>query len=164
MSFAFDASMVVAIAFFICVGLIIKFGGKKINSALNCKKQNILNDLSSIENRMQDLQNEEAQLHEQEKQIKNSAYESIAEAENEKKFIIEKSKQNASYNLEQKINQQKILNEKIKISTDETLNKISWNASVDLLKNSLIGDQFGTNENIAAHNLIINNILSKTKK
>lgn len=163
MAFQIDEKGFIAIAFFVCVGLIVKFFGKTIISSLNSKKKCINDSLQLIEEKLQSQEKEYENLLKEEKNIKSFANTLVRNTEQEKISSLEKFKKDLDLETQNKIQKQKNLNEKIQSSFQNEFDKIAWNASKDLLKMKLIGDEIENEKNQKIHHDLINKFLEILK-
>ena len=110
----FDEKAIVALAFFVCVGLIIKFFGKNFINFLSEKQNEISQNITSVENKLnianQKIQN--IKLNEENILEKNAAL--IENAKREKDFIIQNSEEKSAMLLNESVENQKLLNQKRK--------------------------------------------------
>jgi F0F1-type ATP synthase membrane subunit b/b' len=159
MTFQIDEKGFIAIAFFVCIGLILKFFGKTIISSLNAKKNCINGGLYSIENQLKSSEKEFEDLTKEEKNIKNFANTLVKNTEQERISSLEKFKKDLDLETQKKIAKQKKLNEELHSEFQNEFSKISWNASKDLLKIKLVGEEFGSEKNKKIHQDLVNKFL-----
>ena len=129
---------IIAIAFFVCVGLIVKIFGRKILNAIDLKKHSIINNLECKENQEKDLQEELVYLRDEEKNLKNLAYIKLKDAESERDEFIA----NVTKKAEQTFKDAELDQEKLNSIKSEKINKniqyAIFESVVHLLKDTLI--------------------------
>ncbi len=150
----FDEKAIVALAFFVCVGLIIKFFGKNFINFLSTKQNEISQNITKVENKL-NLANKKIQdIKLDEKNIleKNAAL--IENAKREKDFIIQSTEEKSAMLLNESVENQKLLNQKILNETNDLFSKIPLNAALEAIKIEL-----GKADNLDIQKNLIDNAL-----
>lgn len=148
-----DEKAFIMIAFFICVYCIIKFAGPKILSMLDKKKNNITLDIDEIENNLNNTKKELEKNLEEEKNSANFATNMLKNMNEERIKTIQDYNASIDDLLKKKILKQKEINHRLENEINNEFNKISWNASINLLKNQFDIDS-GINKNDIHRKLI----------
>jgi F0F1-type ATP synthase membrane subunit b/b' len=161
MNFNLDAKGFIAVAFFVCIGLIIKFSGKRILSVLNSKKDSINENLDNGEKELKKIEEEHEFYLNEEKNAKNFANQLIKNADQERTSSLAKFKKDIEIDLQRQIERQKETNEKIHLEIQDGFEKIAWDSSCELLKEKLIGDEFGSKPNKEIHKSLIDQLILK---
>jgi F0F1-type ATP synthase membrane subunit b/b' len=161
--FHLDEKGFIALAFFVCIGFIIKFFGKKITNALEAKRRCINSDLDLIQEKFLNSEKEyESSLKEQEN-LKYFADNLVKNSENDRISSLESYKKELEGVSERRILKQEKINEQKYSELQNVFDEISLKSSIDLLKDQLIGEQnFGTEKNKKAHKEIIDKFLKIT--
>jgi F0F1-type ATP synthase membrane subunit b/b' len=129
-----DAQLIVALAFFVCIGLIIKFFGKSFAGFVSSKQNEISQNIIDTENKF-DLAAQKIQdIRGQEDDIlkKNSIL--IENAKKEKEFIVDSTTKKSEALLAEAIKNQKLINKKIINETNDSFSKIPLNAAWESIK------------------------------
>ena len=153
----FDEKFIIALAFFVCVGLIVKFSKKNFSKFLSNTKNAICKKISDVEESFDDLKFKIVKLKNEKITLVEKSKKDINEAENEKTFLIDEARKKSDHLFQNTIENQKIANERIKNESKKSLEKVSWNSAKQNLIQSL-GEERVTD----LHHNIINNILKDT--
>jgi F0F1-type ATP synthase membrane subunit b/b' len=155
----FDEKFIIALAFFVCVGLIIKFSRKNFSKFLLNTKNSICETIDNIENNLIELKSKISQLNNEKEELKQKSKNDIHLSEKEKIFLIENAQKKSEQLIKNTIDNQNLTNERIIKESKKSLEKISWDAAKENLIQNLVID---INKNQEIHDNIINNILNET--
>ncbi len=150
----FDEKFIIALAFFVCVGLIVKFSKKNFSKFLSNTKNAICKKISDVEDSFDDLKFKISKLKDEKFLLVEKSKKDIDAAENEKNFLIEEARKKSDQLFQNTIENQKVANERIKNESKKSLEKVSWDSAKQNLTQSLREEKV---EDI--HHNIINNIL-----
>jgi F0F1-type ATP synthase membrane subunit b/b' len=134
----FDAQFIIALAFFVCVGLIIKFSKDGFSKFLLNTKNAICENINNVENIFDDLRLKISSLKDEQLALKEKNKKSIEDAEREKEFIVQNAQKKSEQLMNSAIENQKITNERIKNESKKYFERISWDSAKQNLTQNLV--------------------------
>ena len=154
----FDEKFIIALAFFVCVGLIIKLSRKNFLKFLSNTRASICEKISDVENIFNDVKLKISKLNDEKIALEDKHNKAIEATESEKAFLIEDAKKKSNQLFNNAIENQKIINERIKNESKKHLEKISWDSAKQNLTQNLVDNIEKTKD---THEDIINNLLNR---
>lgn len=154
----FDEKFIIALAFFVCLGLIVKFSKNSFSKFLSSTKNSICNSIDNVENSLSDLKLKIAKLKDDKISLNAKHVSSIRDAENQRDFLLTEAEKKSKNLFENAINNQKNTNERIKNESLKSFEKISWDSAKEKLVKDLTNDVDSASQ---THKNIINKILNE---
>lgn len=152
----FDEKAIVALAFFICIGLIVKFFGKSIIDFLSNKQKEIIGDIDQAENQLNTLLKTKEELFNQKNTIIQRNRDLDISTEKEKNFIIDNAKNKSEELLNCAVQNQKAVNKRVFDDILEGFLEVPFETAVKVVSNLLL-----EKNNISLQNQLIDNILDE---
>ncbi len=152
----FDEKAIIALAFFVCLGLIIKFSKNGVSRFLSSSRDEICKKLDDNQNILDELKIKVANLEDEKVSLIAKNVRNITNAENEKVFLINQAKKKADELLNSAIENQKNYNNSIKNQSLQSFERISWDSAKETLIKNLT-----ENPDSEVHEQIIDKILSE---
>ena len=131
----FDEKAIIALAFFTCIGLIVKFFGKSFIEFLKSKRNEIMNVISKTENQfdsmiktIEDLKKQEQFVNERNKTLDETT-------EKEIQFILGNAEKNSQDSLKISLQNQKLIIKRLSVEVEDSFSKMPFDVSKQVITN-----------------------------
>jgi F0F1-type ATP synthase membrane subunit b/b' len=133
----FDERAVIAIAFFVCVGLIVKFFKASFLEFLSNKKHQIISSIENVELKLENLDKKFSHAQSTEKNLLEKNKKLLLSAQKEKEFLISEAEKKSASSLNEAVENKKHLNSKILTEVETNIATVSVLAPIELITQEL---------------------------